>query len=328
MRKLALTLALALAAVALDSSALRAEPNDPVVVSVGGETMTASALEKRIDAVPLYQLRTFGATPDEMRRGFVDEIIVPELLLTAEARRRKLEADPAVRDRVTVVLRAAMMSTLRVDPDSISDEDVRRYYAENSARFDTPARIRISRILVASEADARELLKEARALTTPERWDALCREKSLDKATAMREGNLGFVEPDGRTETPRVRVEPSLYEAAARVKDGEFVPEPVPEGPRWAVVWRRGSMPAVERSVEQEARSIRQIIARERSQGALDALLARLTKERVRDRNDALLDYVSVTSFGDLATRARPGQVPRRRGAGKPVPETTERGLR
>jgi peptidyl-prolyl cis-trans isomerase C len=54
-----------------------------------------------------------------------------------------------------------------------------------------------------------------------------------------------------------VRFDPVLFAAAARVKDGEMVGEPVKEGDAFAVVWRRGTLPAVRRSVEEEASAIR-----------------------------------------------------------------------
>jgi peptidyl-prolyl cis-trans isomerase C len=127
----------------------------------------------------------------------------------------------------------------------------------------------------------------------------------------MRDGDVGFVRPDGRTDAPRVRVEPALFEAADKVKDGELVPEPVPIDGKYAVIWRRGSMPAITRTVEQEARSIQQILLRKRLEDQRKALIESLRKKYVRDENDGLLDYVDVSAFGDVASRRRSGIAPR-----------------
>lgn len=125
-----------------------------------------------------------------------------------------------------------------------------------------------------------------------------------------------------------VRVDPALFAAADKVKDGQLVPEPVAEGKQWAVVWRRGSMPAVQRSLEDESSSIRHVLWRKRMEAATSGLLAKLEKEHVSERNDKLLQYVDVSDVGDVGTRQRPGLLPRRHPRGSPVPKASEHGLR
>ncbi len=328
MRKFAAALVLLAGALSTIPGSADAPADKTVVVTVGDQSVTVAALQQRMDKIPLFQLRTFGKTPDEIRHGFVDKVIVPELLLAAEAKRRKLDETPTVQDRLKAIRRSAMTEALADEAKPIDDAEIAAYYAENAARFNTPERLRIWRILVADKSDAEKIVKQAQGIQGPEHWDQLAREKSLDKATGMRQGNLGFVRPDGQTEQPRVRVDPALYDAAAHVKDGQVVPEPVKEGDNWAVVWRRGSMPAVHRSVDQEKRSIRQILTREQTKDALAKLMTKLRKERVSDVNEKLLDYVEVNSFGDVASKARPGVVPRQRHRGSPTPKATERGYR
>ena len=46
-------------------------------------------------------------------------------------------------------------------------------------------------------------------------WETL-REHSIDSATAMRRGNLGFVRPDGSTAHKHVKIDPTIYQARRR----------------------------------------------------------------------------------------------------------------
>ena len=69
---------------------------------------------------------------------------------------------------------------------------------------------------------------------------------------------------DGVSNEAGVRVDPTLVKAAGAVKDGELVPHPVPEGASFAVVWRRGTVPASKRTVEESSAQIRAALFRDR----------------------------------------------------------------
>jgi peptidyl-prolyl cis-trans isomerase C len=258
----------------------------PVIVTVGATRLTVADVERRL-----------GNDPAQIRKRFVRDVLVVELLYAEEARRRGLEQDAAVRARLDDVLRHAVEQDLRASLDRdqpVTDEQVRRYYAANQARFQTPRRIRIWRILVDDKQLALRIIAEAKGTGGPERWGQRAREHSLDKATRMRRGDLGFVHEDGRTDAPSVRVEPILFAAADRVADGQLVPEPVAEGGRFAVVWRRGSLPAVSRTLEQEAASIRRMLVRSRLRDRVDALVQQLRQRHVSMVDESLLGQVKV----------------------------------
>jgi peptidyl-prolyl cis-trans isomerase C len=146
----------------------------------------------------------------------------------------------------------------------------------------------------------------------------------------MRGGNLGFVAPDGATSEPGVKADTRLVEAAARVKDTELVPEPVQEGDRWAVVWRRQSMKEVQRSLEQEAPAIRQVLAHSKAEARVKALLEALRKAHVSELAPDLVELLDVTSSGDVQPVRRPGTLPasRRPGAATPSPVPRSQDLR
>src|SRR5262249_6173450 len=104
-------------------------------------------------------------------------------------------------------------------------------------------------------------------------------------------------------------------------KDAEIVPEPVKDGERWAVVWRRQSMPGVERPVDLETGSIRQILLHERTEAKIKETVGALRKDGLREHNPDLIELVEVTNTGDITPVRRPGTMPSgKRPSASPVP--------
>lgn len=303
--------------------------SDRVLVRVGNQAITVGDVERRLAQVPQFQRATYGATPEEITRNYVEKVLVPELLFAQGALDRGLATNEDVQLRRRDLLKSALLLQLReqaVKPEDVKPDEVLRYYEENKERYNSPARYALWRILVANEGEAQKILEEAKKDPTPRTWTELAREHSLDKSSNMRGGNLGFVTDQGTSADGKTRVELSLVEAAKQVKDGEFVDHPVKEGSGFAVVWRRGSMPAVSRSVADEEQTIRRLIARERSVGAQEKLIADLRAKDAKMVNPNAVDIIDVTSTGEISSRVKPGRIDRR--PGRTAPRETERGLR
>jgi peptidyl-prolyl cis-trans isomerase C len=302
------------------------EPRRAVVATVGTTEITAAELEQRMKQVPDFQLGTFGKTPCEQRRNFLDQVMVREALLAEGARAKKLDESPAVRERTDDTLRTARLVMLRNDM-VITPEEVARFFVENRGRFESPERVGVYRILCRTKEDAAGVLADAKQAGTLARWNELARERSIDRATALRGGNLGFLGPDGSSNEVSVRVEPALFAAAARVKDGEFVPEPVKEGEGFAAIWRRGTLPAVHHSVEEEAIAIRQVLTRKKLEEGTRSLLTQLRESSNVTEQPQLVDVVEIDANGAVVQRKRPGVVPTKPSM-PPAPSATPRGLR
>ncbi|NUP14486.1 MAG: peptidylprolyl isomerase [Polyangiaceae bacterium] len=308
---------------------------DKVVARVGETVITVGELERRLAETPRSDLAEFGSTPEEVRRNYLDRIMISDALLAEEARARGLDKHRDVRDRSLGALRAMVLHDVRTDAkaNEISDEDVKSYFDQNQAKFAAPKRVGIYRILVATEAEAKAIIQDL-AVTDPnkgpdpKKWNDLARDKSLDKANHLRGGNLGFVSDDGTTGQAENRVDPAIYQAVLKVKDGALVPEPVKEGDRWAVVWKKQSMGAVTRSLEIEAPTIRAAIADERMRAAVQALLEKLRPELVKELNPELCDMVTVNSAGELERAKRPGTLPRTKRPANATPQENPGGLR
>jgi hypothetical protein len=87
-------------------------------------------------------------------------------------------------------------------------------------------------------------------------------------------------------------------------------------------------MDEVKRSLAQEESAIRQVLQRKKLEDSMKDLLEKLRSEKLRGKNEALLEYVSVDAYGDIGARRRPGVIPRSSAHGSPVPRSGERGRR
>jgi peptidyl-prolyl cis-trans isomerase C len=297
-----------------------------VVAKVGSRLVTARTLVLRLSAVPEFQLATFGASPGEIKRNFLEQVVVRDELFAQGAEARKLDQVTRARERIDHALRTARINLLRENID-VTAAEIAAYYAENRARFDAPERIAVTRILCATRAEAAAVLADAKSNGTPQRWNDLAREHSLDKATSMRGGALGFLAQDGSSSEASVRADPALFTAASKVKDGEFVPEPIAEGKGYAVIWRRGSTPGVRRTLEEESAGIRQVLARRKVADAVKGLTDSLRSVQKIEEHPELVDLIEVGPEGGVAQRKRPG-VAKRRPVQPPAPSATPTGLR
>jgi peptidyl-prolyl cis-trans isomerase C len=314
--------------VLLAASAASADVS-PSVLAAGGVSVDRETIERRLAELPAFQRDTLGPTPSAIRDTFVERVLIPELLYAAEARRLSVEDSVRARDREREILRRALLRDLEekeLTERPITENELRRYYDQSRAEFSSPEKIRVWRIVVGSRERALEVLSNARKPDGLERWRAAAREYSLDQATKLRGGDVGFVASDGATDVPRVRIAPEVFRAVQALTDGELASEPLEHGGRFHVLWRRGTRPAAERAFEDERERIRALLGAERVEKAMNALLAKLRKTHLRERNDAPLERIAVPGF-DVAVPGTP-KPPQRAAERPPAPQNTDLGAR
>jgi peptidyl-prolyl cis-trans isomerase C len=300
------------------------------VAKVGDETVSAADLSRRLARIPDFQRASLGDTPDKLKRQVLETLIVPDLLYSAEAARLKLGDRPSLRDREREILRQAMDRDLRAEvarQSPVTSADLKAYFEANRARFETPRRVRIWRILTDDETLAKKIIEDSQGVDGLKRWSQYARESSLDKATQLRDGDLGFVHPDGKTDAPTLRVDPALFAGADHLADGELAKEPLKEGTHWAVIWRRGSQAAIARTLAQEEGSIRQVLERERLEKARQDLLSELRAKYVSGTNESLLETVRFSAQG-VPPRDAKAREAHAAAAGSSLPAPTDRGTR
>jgi len=296
-------------AAALATTSAFAADSGPAVVSAGSETADAAAVARALRRVPAFQRAALGTDDAARRHAVVERLLAPELQGAAEARARGLDKRPRTADRLRELYSRAMDAELlrqTAEQQPVTDADVQKYFDDHRDRFETPRRIRIWRILVNDEELAKKIISEAQGAGGPARWRNFARDSSLDTATKMRDGDLGFVRPDGSTETPQLRVDPALFAAVDKLSDGQLLPEPLKVQAGIAVVWRRGSLPPISRTVAQEAPAIRTVLSRERLEAARHDLLAQLRKQSLKALDAQLLDTLPDAMFAPADAAPRP----------------------
>jgi len=267
-----------------------------IVAHIGPtRTITVGDVEDAVARMPRFQRAAYGATEDAVRKHVLSDVLVPQALLALGAERADLERRPGTVRALEWARSAATVRAVRAQVAStapVAADDVRVYYEANRARFESPERVRLYRILCNTREDAQHALDEAKADPTIKTFAALARDRSVDKASNLRAGDLGFLTADGTSNEPGLVVDAAIVRAAARVHDGEFVPAPVPEGDRFAVVWRRGTLAATHRTLADEgvADAIRRTLEDDRTKQQTDALVARLRAEKLHDFDATPLD--------------------------------------
>jgi peptidyl-prolyl cis-trans isomerase C len=302
------------------------------VAHVGTSVVTAGELEDRLAAVPRFQLEAFGRSADAIRRGFFDQIILPEVLYALAAEKLHLADQLPASNKILRAESGATSKALLADlrsPAAIGAQEIERYYEANRSRYDTPERLFLFRILTPTREAAEKVLAMAKKDPTLENFTKLAHDLSIDKTTALRAGNLGYLSPDGTSSEAGLSVDPALVKAAALVKDGEFVPEPVAEkspqgGPGFAVVWRRGTVPANRRTPEEAAPQIRETIWKEEADALAKKHLEELRVAHLVELNESLLNGIDITpNEGEVVTRRRPGEVAPLTQTGRNAPHAT-----
>jgi peptidyl-prolyl cis-trans isomerase C len=264
-------------------------PPPPVVRTPEDEARRAQAVA-RVGDVAI----TVGQIEDEiarqtpfMRTRYRDRNELNELvstllrfeLLAREAERRGFGDDPEVREATA---QSSVQQMIRRDFDeritveSIPQEDVQSYYDGHPEEFSRPEVRRVSHIVLESEAQARELLAQARAADA-RGFRQLAQERSIDPDTRQRGGDLRYFDDHGvspNSADPAV-AEPIVRAAFALTNVGD-VGEPVEVSGRWSIVKLTGLRPAEHRSVVEAGQGIRLRLWRQARQDALERFVEEL----------------------------------------------------
>ncbi|MGZ3475415.1 MAG: peptidylprolyl isomerase, partial [Polyangiales bacterium] len=158
--------------------------------------------------------------------------------------------------------------------------------------------------ITADKAAAEAALAKVKADPTREGWPKIVSETSLDPNTKMSSGDLGFVSADAKTTEPKAVVPKEVATAAFALKDGEISAAPVQSTAGWHVIWRKGSVPPITRSLESETPTIRQLLWEQKRESTYKTLVERLRGTTKVEIDEELLPLPSV----DVGPRPIPRQ--------------------
>jgi peptidyl-prolyl cis-trans isomerase C len=223
---------------------------DPVVATVNGAQIHKSDVEAAYATLPeQYRQMPFEAIYEPL----LDRVIDSRLLL-AEADERKLAEEPEVQAEIAQardnVLRDSLVE--QAIEQGTTDERLRAAYdAMKSQPGFAFEETRASHILLASEAEAQEVLKQIQGGAD---FATLAKEKSTDPSAKTNAGDLGYFRRD--------QMVPEFAEAAFTIEPGTVGQTPVKSQFGWHVIKvedRRQTVP----SFEDKQPELREQLARE-----------------------------------------------------------------
>ncbi|MCX8043103.1 MAG: peptidylprolyl isomerase [Desulfobacterota bacterium] len=173
-----------------------------VLATVGKEKITEEDVMAPISMMP-PQFRSRYETPDGRKKLF--ERAVQMSLLSQEARRRGIDKQEDVAKKIKEMADQIIIQELTKqvisDQIAVSDDEIQKYYNENTASFVEEERVKVNLIQFevkdnATEQQKTEKKKQAEKalsrLKKGEDFEALAKELSDDKRTKTRGGNTGF----------------------------------------------------------------------------------------------------------------------------------------
>jgi peptidyl-prolyl cis-trans isomerase C len=182
-----------------------------VVARVNQVEITYDEFQRRLEN--LQQQR--GPVPPERFKDVVHGMVQEEILLQ-DAVTEGLDQEAAVRAKLERARRQVLIEELLqrkvIAQSQVTDEEARKMYEDNKPLYSTET-MRVSHIMVKSEAEAEAILKELQA---GKDFAELAKAKSQDTSSAEKGGDLG--------ELRRGQAVQEFEEAAFRLKEGELSP--------------------------------------------------------------------------------------------------------
>jgi peptidyl-prolyl cis-trans isomerase C len=213
----ALALALSLAGLAAcgrqDSRTRPPEPGDAAVATVDGQRVWASDVRREAVAEGVIGDGEPLDAGSELFHRVLDEVI-DQKLLAAEAARRDVEADPAVRRRLAAARERILGDVLvqKLVEQAVNEKTIRELYEERAKLSKPPDEFHARQIVTASQAEAEAIRKQ---LASGAAFETLASERSTDAATRFNGGDLGYFAADAM---------PDAYEAALKpAKAGDLI---------------------------------------------------------------------------------------------------------
>jgi parvulin-like peptidyl-prolyl isomerase len=246
------------------------QESDPVVLSLGDETVRRSDFEEHMAAV---EARGLGPLTSDVRRGLLETFLEEQVLLIEARRRGLLEpgATPEEEQRAVVHLLAEAVPA----PD-VSDGEIEAYFAGHADEFRIPETVTMRQILVGTMNEARDLKR--RLLRDPRSFETLAGSRSLGpEATAG--GLMGTFE--------RGQLPSELEEAAFRLTPGQ-TSQPIQTSLGYHVLRVDSRQPARVLSLEEARGWIRERLTREKADAAARAFVADLLSRARVDHEAAL----------------------------------------
>ena len=233
------------------SAPVLAEIDKTVVATVNGKNIFAEELimtaqQNKID---------YAALNIEQRKMLLNGLI-NRILVANEARKQKLDDDPETKLKLSALIDSVLAATLLEEESKnakISDEEIQAYYDKN-IKTNLQKQYKAKHILVKEEKEAKEIAEQLASSDT-EKFAAIAKEKSLDKGSAVKGGDLGWFNP--------ATMVPTFAQAVKEATKGK-VTAPVKSQFGWHIILVEDSKDITPPSMDDSKKKIEQILTKEK----------------------------------------------------------------
>ncbi|MEX4009903.1 foldase protein PrsA [Neoaquamicrobium sediminum] len=250
---------LACATLLTTSATLAYAQDDEVVARVAGHEITRADVAV---AEEMYGPQ-LGQMPSDARLSVIVNALI-ELRIVSEAAREAGVTEQDDFKRQLAFFEAQTLRSIFVEQRvaaAVTDEAVRAAYDQQIASIPSVPERRLRHILVASEAEAREIIA---ALSSGQPFAELAQAHSLDAVSKANGGDLGFL-PEGQ-------IMPEIDEAVSGLESGEFTQDPVETAFGFHVVLLEDMRDRPAPAFETVAPQIRQSLAAAAERRVIDEL--------------------------------------------------------
>ncbi|ANE35662.1 SurA-like chaperone / peptidyl-prolyl cis-trans isomerase [Campylobacter iguaniorum] len=210
--------------------------NAAVLATVNGQNITDEDLAPALGS----HMSELEKIPAEMKKNLLDRVIERQLMVE-QAKKDGINQDPEykkaiadITDNVAVnIWMKKQFEGLKVDEKKVKD-----FYEKNKDKYVVPAQVKAKHILVASEKEAKDIIKSLNGLkgdALDKKFSQIAKEKSIDKSSAQNGGELGWF---GESQ-----MVPSFGKASFELKKGEMTKQPVQSEFGYHIILKEDSKP-------------------------------------------------------------------------------------
>jgi peptidyl-prolyl cis-trans isomerase C len=246
-------------------------PADPaeVVANVNGKPITRQdVLDSARDLPPQYQAQIDKLLPQLLNR------LIGIQLVEAKGREQGLADDPEVK-RIVKQAEADAISQIyirKIIAEKVNDEAIQKVYDEDLKQHPPQIEIRASHILVKTEDEAKEIIKQ---LEGGADFATLAKEKSIDKGSGQNGGDLNWFTKDTMVK--------EFSDAAFAMQRGDVSKVPVKSQFGWHIIKITDSRMQTPVPLEQRKDDIRQALSQEAVHQEVQGLIGSSKIEYTKD---------------------------------------------
>jgi peptidyl-prolyl cis-trans isomerase C len=274
----------------------KGEPEDQAVAPAAGDTSTepeGDALAV-INGIPISEeefllyIEPYPARMKENLQGreYVLNALTDQILLEGEAKRMGLDSDADYRRKVDSyrrnLLNNMLFEAVNQGEFAVTPNEAKKYFETHPKEFDRPAKVHVRHILLATEKEAKDLLKKIKKGSS---FEHLAKQFSTDVSTRNRGGDLG---PFTREQRPQ------LAAAAFAIKKPGGLAGPLKSQRGFHLLQLVRSIPAKKDTFEEIKDSLMSRLRARKRQEVKKALLARLREQAQIDVDQQALESLQI----------------------------------